>query len=74
VLSRRKLVGVAVAATGLACRGGQARPGVRDAAAGSTTTTMPPTAPPQHMADNMGAGRRRLPDEAQRRRMIALLE
>lgn len=43
MLSRRKLVGVAVAATGLACRGGQARPGVRDAAAGSTTTTVPPT-------------------------------
>lgn len=44
MLSRRKLVGVAVAATGLACRGGQATPGVRDASAGSTTT-MPPTSP-----------------------------
>jgi len=38
------------------------------------TSITPATSRPKHMADNMGAATGRLPDEAMRKRMIALVE
>lgn len=40
----------------------------------AVTCPIPATANPRHLADNLGAGRGRLPDEATRKKMIALLE
>ena len=41
---------------------------------GAVTAVIPGTANPAHMRDNLGAMRGRLPDAAQRRRMVALIE
>jgi aryl-alcohol dehydrogenase-like predicted oxidoreductase len=38
------------------------------------TAVIPGTANPAHMTDNLGAGRGRLPDPAQRRRMVEFIE
>jgi aryl-alcohol dehydrogenase-like predicted oxidoreductase len=38
------------------------------------TAVIPGTDNPQHMADNLGAGRGRLPNAAQRRRMVQFIE
>jgi aryl-alcohol dehydrogenase-like predicted oxidoreductase len=40
----------------------------------AVTAVIPGTGNPEHMADNLGAGRGRLPDAAQRRRMVAFFE
>ena len=40
----------------------------------AVTAVMPGTSNPEHMADNLGAGRGRLPDAAQRQKMIAFFE
>jgi aryl-alcohol dehydrogenase-like predicted oxidoreductase len=40
----------------------------------AVTAVIPGTSNPEHMADNLGAGRRRLPDAAQRQRMVAFFE
>jgi aryl-alcohol dehydrogenase-like predicted oxidoreductase len=40
----------------------------------AVTAVIPGTSNPEHMADNLGAGRGRLPDAAQRQRMVAFLE
>ena len=40
----------------------------------AVTAITPATSRPDNMADNMGAAIGRLPDEAMRRRMIALVE
>lgn len=40
----------------------------------AVTAVIPGTSNPEHMADNLGAGRGRLPDAAQRRRMVAFFE
>jgi diketogulonate reductase-like aldo/keto reductase len=40
----------------------------------AVTCPIPATANPRHLADNLGAGRGRLPDQATRKKMIALLE
>jgi aryl-alcohol dehydrogenase-like predicted oxidoreductase len=40
----------------------------------AVTAVIPGTRDPGHMADNLGAGRGRLPDAAQRRRMVAFFE
>jgi aryl-alcohol dehydrogenase-like predicted oxidoreductase len=40
----------------------------------AVTAVIPGTRNPEHMADNLAAGRGRLPDEAQRRKMVALAE
>lgn len=41
---------------------------------GAVTAAIPATSNPRHMADNAGAMHGRLPDAAQRRRMVALLD
>jgi aryl-alcohol dehydrogenase-like predicted oxidoreductase len=38
------------------------------------TAVIPGTRNPEHMADNLAAGRGRLPDAAQRRKMVAFAE
>jgi aryl-alcohol dehydrogenase-like predicted oxidoreductase len=38
------------------------------------TAVIPGTSNPEHMADDLGAGRGRLPDEAQRRKMVAFFQ
>jgi len=38
------------------------------------TAVIPGTTKAEHMADNLAAGRGRLPDEAQRKRMVAYFE
>jgi aryl-alcohol dehydrogenase-like predicted oxidoreductase len=38
------------------------------------TAVIPGTSNPEHMADNLGAGRGRLPDPVQRQRMVAFFE
>ena len=38
------------------------------------TAAIPSTTQPRHMADNLGAGRGRLPDEAQKKRMLEYFE
>jgi len=38
----------------------------------AVTATIPATRDPEHLVDNMGGGRGRLPDEAERRRMVDL--
>jgi hypothetical protein len=38
------------------------------------TAVIPGTDHPQQMADNLGAGRGRLPNAAQRRRMVQFIE
>ena len=40
----------------------------------AVTAVMPGTSNPEHMADNLGAGRGRLPDAAQRQKMIAFFD
>jgi aryl-alcohol dehydrogenase-like predicted oxidoreductase len=40
----------------------------------AVTAVIPGTANAEHMADNLGAGRGRLPDAAQRQRMVAFFE
>jgi len=40
----------------------------------AVTAVIPGTGNPEHMADNLGAGRGRLPDAAQRQRMVAFFE
>ncbi|HEY1895716.1 MAG TPA: aldo/keto reductase, partial [Terracidiphilus sp.] len=40
----------------------------------AVTAVIPGTSNAQHMADNLGAGRGRLPDAAQRARMVAFFE
>jgi aryl-alcohol dehydrogenase-like predicted oxidoreductase len=40
----------------------------------AVTVVIPGTTNPSHMADNLAAGRGRLPDAAERRRMVALIE
>jgi aryl-alcohol dehydrogenase-like predicted oxidoreductase len=40
----------------------------------TVTAVIPGTGNPEHMADNLGAGRGRLPDAAQRQRMVAFFE
>jgi aryl-alcohol dehydrogenase-like predicted oxidoreductase len=40
----------------------------------TVTAVIPGTNKPEHMADNLGAGRGRLPDAAQRQRMVAFFE
>ena len=40
----------------------------------AVTAVIPGTAEPEHMQDNLGAGRGRLPDAAQRRRMVQFFE
>jgi len=40
----------------------------------AVTAVIPGTANPVHMTDNLGAGRGRLPDPAQRRRMVEFIE
>ena len=40
----------------------------------AVTAVIPGTSNPEHMADNLGAGRGRLPDAAQRQRMVAFFE
>src|SRR5215472_10770062 len=40
----------------------------------AVTAVIPGTSNPQHMADNLGAGQGRLPDAAQRQRMVAFFE
>jgi diketogulonate reductase-like aldo/keto reductase len=40
----------------------------------AVTCPIPATANPRHLADNLGAGRGRLPDEATRKKMAALFE
>jgi aryl-alcohol dehydrogenase-like predicted oxidoreductase len=40
----------------------------------AVTAVIPGTSNPAHMADNLGAGRGRLPDAAQRQRMVAFFE
>jgi aryl-alcohol dehydrogenase-like predicted oxidoreductase len=40
----------------------------------AVTAVIPGTSNPEHMADNLGAGRGRLPDAAQRQRMIAFFD
>ena len=40
----------------------------------AVTAVIPGTANPEHMADNLGTGRGRLPDAAQRQRMIAFFD
>ena len=40
----------------------------------AVTAVIPGTSNPQHMADNLAAGRGRLPDAAQRQRMVAFFE
>jgi aryl-alcohol dehydrogenase-like predicted oxidoreductase len=40
----------------------------------AVTAVIPGTSSPAHMADNLGAGRGRLPDAAQRQRMVAFFE
>ena len=40
----------------------------------AVTAVIPGTSNPEHMADNLGAGRGRLPDAAQRARMVAFFE
>jgi len=40
----------------------------------AVTAVIPGTAEPEHMQDNLGAGHGRLPDEAQRRRMVQFFE
>ncbi len=40
----------------------------------TVTAVIPGTTKAEHMADNLAAGRGRLPDEAQRRKMVAFLE
>ena len=41
---------------------------------GAVTTVIPGTSNPSHMADNLAAGRGRLPDAAMRRRMVQYVE
>jgi aryl-alcohol dehydrogenase-like predicted oxidoreductase len=38
------------------------------------TAVIPGTSNPAHMADNLGAGRGRLPDAAPRQKMVAFFE
>jgi hypothetical protein len=38
------------------------------------TAVIPGTAEPEHMQDNLGAGRGRIPDAAQRRRMVEFFD
>ena len=40
----------------------------------AVTAVIPGTDKPAHMADNLGAGRGRLPDAAQRQRMVQFIE
>jgi len=40
----------------------------------AVTAVIPGTGNPEHMADNLGAGRGRLPDAAQRQRMVAFFD
>jgi aryl-alcohol dehydrogenase-like predicted oxidoreductase len=40
----------------------------------AVTAVIPGTSDPEHMADNLGAGRGRLPDAVERRRMVAFFE
>jgi aryl-alcohol dehydrogenase-like predicted oxidoreductase len=40
----------------------------------AVTAVIPGTSNPEHMADNLGAGRGRLPDAVQRQRMVAFVE
>ena len=40
----------------------------------AVTAVIPGTSNPEHMADNLGTGRGRLPDAAQRKRMVAFFE
>jgi aryl-alcohol dehydrogenase-like predicted oxidoreductase len=40
----------------------------------AVTAVIPGTSNPEHMADNLGAGRGRLPDAAQRQRVVAFFE
>jgi aryl-alcohol dehydrogenase-like predicted oxidoreductase len=40
----------------------------------AVTAVIPGTSNPEHMADNLGAGRGRLPDAAQRQKMVAFFE
>ena len=40
----------------------------------AVTAVIPGTSNPEHMADNLGSGRGRLPDAAQRKRMVAFFE
>jgi len=40
----------------------------------AVTAVIPGTAEPEHMQDNLGAGHGRLPDAAQRRRMVQFFE
>jgi aryl-alcohol dehydrogenase-like predicted oxidoreductase len=40
----------------------------------AVTAVIPGTSNPEHMADNLGAGRGRLPDTGQRQRMVAFFE
>jgi aryl-alcohol dehydrogenase-like predicted oxidoreductase len=39
----------------------------------AVTAVIPGTTNPEHMADNLGAGRGRVPDEAERRKMVELI-
>jgi aryl-alcohol dehydrogenase-like predicted oxidoreductase len=40
----------------------------------AVSAVIPGTGNPEHMADNLGAGRGRLPDAAQRRKMVELFQ